>query len=152
MLMTIIARLLLTIVTKTASIAVGGCPNNTKHSNEQQYGSTLFLIDHNKIIQLQLCTTTNRQWQTNAPPLQAILMAMRIRRYNDKCIAHDGRSRATLDAIGRCQWVSICPVLPRWTPWSSILAQKIKLWLSEINVLKLAFKRHKTDPLPSSLK
>jgi hypothetical protein len=24
-------------------------------------------------------------------------MAMRIRRYNAKCIAHDGRSRATLD-------------------------------------------------------
>jgi hypothetical protein len=35
----------------------------------------------------------------NAPPLRAILMAMRIRRYNAECIAHDGRSKATLDAI-----------------------------------------------------
>ena len=35
-------------------------------------------------------------------------MAMRIRRYNAKCIAHDGRSRATLDAISLADNVGIC--------------------------------------------
>ena len=52
-------------------------------------------------------------------------MAMQIRRYNAKRIAHGDRSRATLDAIRHRHWVSICPVSPRQTSWSSILAQKI---------------------------
>ena len=38
-------------------------------------------------------------------------MAMRIRRYGAKCIAQYGRSRATLDASGRCHWAIIRPVL-----------------------------------------
>jgi hypothetical protein len=33
-----------------------------------------------------------------------------------------GRSRATLDATGRCHRASIRPVLPRRMPWSSISA------------------------------
>ncbi len=66
-------------------------------------------------------------------------MAMWIRQYNAKCITHDGRLRATLDAIGRCHWASMCPVLPRRMPWSLILAQIIELWRCEIAVPKLAF-------------
>jgi hypothetical protein len=79
-------------------------------------------------------------------------MAMWIRRYNAKCITHDGRLRATLDAIGRRHWASMCPVLPQRMPWSLILAQIIELWRCEIAVPKLAFERHKTDPLLSSSK
>jgi hypothetical protein len=88
--------------------------------------------------------------EINTPPLQAISMDMRIRRYDTERIPHDGRSRATLDAIGRRHWASICPILPRRTPWSSILAQKIELWHCEIAVPRLAFERHETDPLLSS--
>jgi hypothetical protein len=64
------------------------------------------------------------KWTTeeNAPALRAILTAMRIRRYGAKRIVQYGRSRATLDATGRRNWASIYPVLPWWTPWSSILA------------------------------
>jgi len=67
---------------------------------------------------------------------------MRIRWYNTERITHNSRSRAILDA----------PVSPRRTPWSSILDQKIELWRCETAVLKLAFKRHETDPLLSSSK
>jgi hypothetical protein len=53
----------------------------------------------------------------NTLPLRAFLMTMWIRRYDAKHIAHDGRSRATLDAIGRRHWASIHPVSPWQTPW-----------------------------------
>ena len=58
----------------------------------------------------------------NAADLLAILMATRIRRYDAEGIAQYGRFRATLDATGRRHRTSICPVSPRRTPWSSILA------------------------------
>ncbi len=58
----------------------------------------------------------------NASDLLAILMATRIRRYGAKRIAQYGRSRATLDATGRRHRASVCPVSPRRTPWSLILA------------------------------
>jgi hypothetical protein len=90
--------------------------------------------------------------EKNGPALRAISMTMRIRQYNAERIAHDGRSRATLDAIRRRHWASICPVLPRRTSCSSMLAQTIELWRCETAVLKLAFKRHKTNPLLSSSK
>ncbi len=72
--------------------------------------------------------------------------------YNAEHIAHNSRSRAILDAIRCRDWASICPVSPRRTSWSSILDQKIELWRCENAVLKLALKRHKTDPLLSSSK
>ena len=60
----------------------------------------------------------------NGPALQAILMAMRIRRYGAQHITQYGRSRATLDATGRRHWAIIHPVSPRRTPWSSIFGLK----------------------------
>jgi len=39
--------------------------------------------------------------EKNGPSSRAILMAMRIRGYDAKCITKYGRSRATLDATGR---------------------------------------------------
>jgi len=59
--------------------------------------------------------------EKNAPTSLAISMAVRIRRYNAERIAQYGRSRATLDATGRRDWLIIRPVLSRRTPWSSIL-------------------------------
>ncbi len=41
---------------------------------------------------------------------------------------------------GRRHWASIRPLWPQQTPWSSILAQKINLWRSEIAVSKLVLK------------
>jgi len=58
----------------------------------------------------------------NAADSLAISMAMRIRRYGAERIAQYGRSRATLDATGRCHRASIRPVSPQRTPWSSISA------------------------------
>ena len=62
--------------------------------------------------------------EKNGPASRAILMAMHIRWYDAERIAQYGRSRATLDATatGHCHWASIRPVLPWWTPWSSISA------------------------------
>ena len=59
--------------------------------------------------------------EKNGPALRAILMAMQIRWYDTERISQDGRSRATLDDTGRRHRASIRPVLPRGTPWSSIL-------------------------------
>ena len=57
------------------------------------------------------------------PTSLAISMAMRIRWYSAKPITQYGRSTmATIDATGRRHRASICPVLPRRTPRSSILA------------------------------
>ncbi len=93
--------------------------------------------------------TKKRQQRTNTPTSLAISMAMRIRQYNAERITHNSKSRATLDAIRRRHWASICPVLPRRMSWSSILAQKNNLWHCETAVLMLAFKRHETYPLLS---
>ncbi len=70
--------------------------------------------------------------EKHAPALRTILMAMQIRRYGAESIVQYGRSRATLDATERRNRVSICPILPRQTPWSSISAYKIELWRCEI--------------------
>ena len=48
--------------------------------------------------------------ERNAPTSLAISMAMRIRWYDAECIAQYGRSRATLDATGRCNRASFCTV------------------------------------------
>jgi hypothetical protein len=58
----------------------------------------------------------------NAADSLAISIAMQIRRYSAERITQYGRSRATLDATGRRHWVSIRPISPQRTPWSSILA------------------------------
>jgi hypothetical protein len=56
----------------------------------------------------------------NAADSLAVSRAVQIRRYDAQHIAHYGRSRATLDATGCRHRVSIHPVLPQRTPWSSI--------------------------------
>jgi len=58
--------------------------------------------------------------EKNAPTSLAISMAMQIRWYGAERIAQYSRSRATQDATGRRHPVSIRPVSPRRTPWSSI--------------------------------
>ena len=68
----------------------------------------------------------------NKLPSLVMLMVMAMFRCNMARITQFGRSRATLDATGRRHRVSIYPVLPRRTPWSSILASKIELWCCEI--------------------
>ena len=69
--------------------------------------------------------------EKHAPALRTISMAMRIRRYGAESIVQYGRSRATLDATERRNRASICPILPRRTPWLSISAYKIELWHCE---------------------
>jgi len=90
--------------------------------------------------------------EKNGPASRAVLVAMRIRRYGAEHIVQYGRFRATLDATGRRHRASIHPILPRWTPWSSISVKKIELWLCGNHFPKLALKRHETDPLLTSSK
>ena len=54
----------------------------------------------------------NLTTEENAPTLLAILMAMRINRFDVESIAQYDRSRATLDATGRRHRAIIRPVLP----------------------------------------
>ncbi len=88
----------------------------------------------------QLCMTKKWQWQKNAPPLLAILLAMTMPWCNSECIAQCGRSRANPDANGCCHQASNCPVLSRQTPWSSIWCEKltcgIKKSLSKASIQK----------------
>ncbi len=49
----------------------------------------------------------NKQQSTNTPTKLAVLMAMAMRRYVTACIAQWRRSRASLEATGRCHWASI---------------------------------------------
>jgi hypothetical protein len=56
------------------------------------------------------------QQKINAPPLQAILMAMRVRWSNTDSIAQCGISRATTEATGCCRWVTTCSVSPQRPP------------------------------------
>ncbi len=50
-----------------------------------------------------------KQQSTNTPAKLAILMAMAMRRYVTARIARWRRSRASLEATGRCHWASIMP-------------------------------------------
>ncbi len=50
-----------------------------------------------------------KQQSTNTPAKLAILMAMVMHRYVTACIAQWRRSRASLEATGRCHWASIMP-------------------------------------------
>ncbi len=49
----------------------------------------------------------NKQQSTNTPEKVAVLMAMAMRRYVTVHIAWWRRSRASLEATGRCHWASI---------------------------------------------
>ncbi len=49
----------------------------------------------------------NKQQSTNTPTKLAVLMAAVVRWYNTACIAWWRRSRASLEATGRCHWASI---------------------------------------------
>jgi hypothetical protein len=49
----------------------------------------------------------NKYQSTNTPKKQAVLMAMAMRRYITARIAQWRRSRASLEATGRCHWASI---------------------------------------------
>ncbi len=52
----------------------------------------------------------------------AILMAMRMQRYDAGRIAQWSTSQALLEATGCCHQASACTALPRRPPRSSILA------------------------------
>ena len=71
----------------------------------------------------------------NAPPLLAILMAMRIRRYSAEHIGQYGRSRATLDATGRRHQLIVRPISPGRRHYHQFQRKKISC-----GIVKLLFK------------
>jgi hypothetical protein len=56
-----------------------------------------------------------KQQSTNTPAKLAISMAMAMRRYVTAHIPRWRRSRASLEATGRCHWASIMPNNIVWT-------------------------------------
>ena len=105
-------------------------------------------------IGVKLLIKQKMGWQqTNPPPcLQAILMAIRVRRCEAHHIAQYSRSWATIDTTGHCHWASICPILPRRMPRSSILGLQNWVVVLRNRFPKLEIKRHQTGPLLRSLK
>jgi hypothetical protein len=57
----------------------------------------------------------NKQQSTNTPKKVAVLMAMAMRRYVTACITQWRRSRASLEATGRCHRASIMSDNIDWT-------------------------------------
>ncbi len=57
----------------------------------------------------------------NAGKLTTISMTMRMQRYDAGRITRWSTSRASLEATGCRHWASVCDVLPRRPPWSTIL-------------------------------
>ncbi len=61
----------------------------------------------------------NKQQSTNTPKKVAMLMAAAVCRYNTAHIAQRRRSRALLEATGRCHWASIMSdnINQTWLGW-----------------------------------
>jgi len=86
--------------------------------------------------------------EKHAPALRASSKAMRVRLFDAKCITQYGRSRATLDTTAD-------QYLPRIAPADAMVIDvgaKNEVVALRNCFLKLAFKRHETDPLLSSSK
>jgi hypothetical protein len=64
----------------------------------------------------------------NAGKLLAILIAMRMRRYDAGHITQWSTSVASLEATGCRHWASACAILPRQQPRSSILNETTKYY------------------------
>ncbi len=62
------------------------------------------------------CWWQNRRWQTNAPCLLAVSMAMAVRQSKTDGIVQCGMSRATLEATRRRHWMTTCYVSPQRPP------------------------------------
>ena len=77
-------------------------------------------MDHNMVLSYDYTKQKRQRRRTNAPPSQAILMAMR-RHWSNSCSISQWRmSRATLEATGRRHWATTLSVsLPRTPGWQS---------------------------------
>ena len=65
-----------------------------------------------------------QRWQTNVPPLQAILMAMQMHWSNARGIAQCSMTRATSEASGFRHQVTTCLIWPQQLPgWQSTKQQ-----------------------------
>ena len=66
-------------------------------------------------------------------------MVMRIMWHSAERITQHGRSRATLDATGRCHWAIICPVLPQRQAAADAMVIDFGVKKSSCGVLEIAF-------------
>ena len=86
-----------------------------------------------------------RWWRTNAPHLPAILMATAVCRSNTDSIAQCGMSRVTLEATGRCHWVTTCYISPQRPPGQQANKQQSTNTLKKVAVLMaMAMRRYVT--------
>ncbi len=91
------------------------------------------------------CRWQNWRWQTNAPCPPAVSMATAVHRSNTDGIAQWGMSRATLEATGRCHWVTTCYVLPQRPPGQQANKQQSTNTPKKVGVLMaMAMRRYVT--------
>ena len=70
-------------------------------------------MDHNMVLSYNYNNRNRRRWQTNAPLLRAISMAMAVRRCDTERITWCSMTRASPEATGCCHQAITCSILPR---------------------------------------
>jgi hypothetical protein len=98
------------------STAAQTSQTNSQYSKRQLCSLLFILIDHNMVFTYNYGKQKKGGININAPPLQAISMAMRVRWSNTDGIAQCGMPRATPEANGRCHQATTCSVLPQQPP------------------------------------
>ncbi len=83
------------------------CPMQQIQGHTRCPGSCHLATTHYVSPQQPPGQQANKQLSTNTPKKVAVLMAMAMRRYVTAHIAQWRRSRALLEATGRCHWASI---------------------------------------------
>ncbi len=102
-------------------------------------------MDHNMVLSYNYAKQKRRQQRTNAPPSQAISIAMR-RHWRNSCgIARWRMSRAILEATGRCHRATTCSILlPRTPGWQSTTQWWINTPTLRAVLMAIAMRRYDT--------
>jgi len=81
---------------------------------------------HNMVFSYGCGATKESRITKNSGKLQAVLMTMAMRWYNEVRIAQWSTSRVSLKATVCCHWTSACAVWLQWLPWGTKSVQNKK--------------------------
>ncbi len=101
-------------------------------------------MDHNMVLSYDYAKQKRRRRQTNAPPLQAILMAMR-RHWSDACGIAQWRMSRAISEVTRCRhWATTRSVLLPRTPGQQSTTQR---WINTptLRVVSMAIAMRRYD-------
>ncbi len=107
------AVLMATVVRRSNTDGIARCSMSraTLEATGRRHWATTCYVSPQRLPGQQ----ANKQQSTNTPKKVAILMAMAMCRYVTMHIAQWRRSRASLEATGRCHWASIMSDNMNWT-------------------------------------